>query len=313
MEYVRKQRWANYSSPKCKEYLRNDFSYECAYCKLQEQEVGFVGLDFFEIDHFRPQSLDFPDVHEYHNLYYSCKKCNNEKSNIWDTKLLNPCIDDIFSGCNPAIVGGKKENQYKYIAQNDRGSFYINTFKLNSRTQIHFRKAREKHQNNIRKINTLIDEILLKFQNNVDLHNFEELKCQLEKLRNLKQIELDKLPKDEMFEKAEEYLNNKDIENSLVFEEYNMDLKIKINDSTYYCELLIDNSAEEKTEYRKNLSIEKLTTWFEKLKSNFGILFYYPKINRMYFYPVSNKIALSDISDANQSKQIKIGDEYLIL
>ena len=47
MEYVRKQRWANYSSPKCKEYLRNDFSHECAYCKLQEQEVGVVGLDFF--------------------------------------------------------------------------------------------------------------------------------------------------------------------------------------------------------------------------------------------------------------------------
>ena len=23
MEYIRKQRWANYSSPKCKEYLRN--------------------------------------------------------------------------------------------------------------------------------------------------------------------------------------------------------------------------------------------------------------------------------------------------
>ena len=47
MEYIRKKRWANYSSPKCKEYLRNDFSHECAYCKLQEQEVGIVGLDFF--------------------------------------------------------------------------------------------------------------------------------------------------------------------------------------------------------------------------------------------------------------------------
>lgn len=58
MEYIRKQRWANYLSPKCKEYLRNDFSHECAYCKLQEQEVGIVGLDFFEIDHFKPQSLN---------------------------------------------------------------------------------------------------------------------------------------------------------------------------------------------------------------------------------------------------------------
>lgn len=313
MEYVRKQRWANYSSPKCKEYLRNDFFHKCAYCKLQEQEVGMVGLDFFEIDHFKPQVLNLPDTHKYNNLYYSCKKCNNEKSDIWDTKLLDPCIDDIFSGSNPAIVGGNKENQYKYIAQNDRGEFYINTFKLNSRTQIRFRKARENHQNNIYKINALIDEILLKFQGSIELYDLEGLICQLDDLRNLKQVELDKLPKDEMFERAEEYLNDKGIENSLVLEEYNMDIKIKINDSTYLCELLVDNSVEEKTEYKKNLSIEKLNTWFEKLKCSFGILFYYPKINRMYFYPVSDKMALSDISNANKSKQIKIGDEHLIL
>ncbi len=47
MEYIRKQRWANYLSPKCKEYLRNDFSHECAYCKLQEQEVGIVGRPLY--------------------------------------------------------------------------------------------------------------------------------------------------------------------------------------------------------------------------------------------------------------------------
>lgn len=62
----------------------------------------------FEIDHFKPQSLNLPDTHKYHNLYYSCEKCNNEKSDIWDTKLLDPCTDDIFSGINPAIIGGKK-------------------------------------------------------------------------------------------------------------------------------------------------------------------------------------------------------------
>lgn len=175
MEYIRKQRWANYLSPKCKEYLRNDFSHECAYCKLQEQEVGIVGLDFFEIDHFKPQSLNLPDTHKYHNLYYSCEKCNNEKSDIWDTKLLDPCTDDIFSGINPAIIGGKKENHYKYIAKNDRGTFYINTFKLNSRTQIRFRKARENHENSLHTINTLIDEILLKFQHNAELHDLKDL------------------------------------------------------------------------------------------------------------------------------------------
>lgn len=300
-----------WKSPKCKEYLRNDFSHECAYCKLQEQEVGIVGLDFFEIDHFKPQSLNLPDTHKYHNLYYSCERCNNEKSDIWDTKLLAPCTDDIFSGINSAIIGGKKENHYKYIAKNDRGTFYINTFKLNSRTQIRFRKARENHENSLHMINTLIDEILLKFQHNAELHDLKDLIFQLDNLRHLKQQELDKLPKDEMFEKAEEYLNDKGIENSLVFEEYNMDFKMKFNGSTYYCELLVDNSLEEKTEYRKNISVEKLTR-FEKLNSNFGILFYYPRINRMYFYPVSNNMTLPEITDGKKIRQIKINDKCLL-
>lgn len=312
MEYVRKQRWANYSSPKCKEYLRNDFSHECAYCKLQEQEVGLVGLDFFEIDHFKPQTLKLPDTHKYNNLYYSCKKCNNEKSDIWDLKLLDPCVDNIFSGNDPAIVGGKKEDEYKYTARNDRGTFYINTFKLNSRTQIRFRKARDNHQNSIHMINTLIDEIFLKFQSNAELYDLKDLICKLDNLKNLKQIELGKLPRDEMFERAEEYLNDKGIENMFVFEEYNMDIKIRIDDNTYYCELIIDNSMEEKAEYRKNLSIEKLNIWFEKLKSNFGVLFYYPKIDRMYFYPVSDKIALSDVSGPNKLMQIKIDENCFI-
>lgn len=118
--------------------------------------------------------------------------------------------------------------------------------------------------------------------------------------------------KDEMFEKAEEYLNDKGIENSLVFEEYNMDFKMKFNGSTYYCELLVDNSLEEKTEYRKNISVEKLTTWFEKLNSNFGILFYYPRINRMYFYPVSNNMTLPEITDGKKIRQIKINDKCLL-
>lgn len=312
MEYVRKYRWANYSSSKCKEYLRNDFSHECAYCKLQEQEVGVVGFDFFEIDHFKPQRLNLPDMHQYNNLYYSCAKCNNEKSDIWDEKLLDPCVDDIFSGSDPAIVGGSKENQYKYVAKNERGIFYINTFKLNSRAQIRFRKSRENHQNNIRTINTLIDEILLKFQNNTELHDLADLISQLDNLRDMKQQELNQLPRNEMFEKAEKYLNDRGIENSFVFEEYNMDIKIKIHDSTYYCELIVDNSVNEKTEYRKNISIEKLNFWFKKLKSNFGILFYYPKINRMYFYPVSDNMILSDIQDINKLKQIKIDMNYLI-
>lgn len=311
MEYVRKYRWANYLTPKCKEYLRNDFSHECAYCKLQEQEVGIAGQYIFEIDHFKPQRLKLPDVHQYHNLYYACSKCNKEKSDIWDEKLLDPCVDDIFSGDNPAIIEGTQENQYKYTAQNDRGEFYINTFKLNSRAQIRIRKARENHQKNIYTINTLIDEILMKSQNNEKLQDLGDLVSQLNILKNLHSQEMT-FPKDELFVKAEEYLTARKIESRWVFEEYNMDMKLKINDDTYYCELIVDDSEQERTEYRKNLSMEKLRVWFQKLKCNFGVLFYFPKVNRMYFYAVSNNLDLLGSSRAIKSKQIKINDGHLI-
>lgn len=312
MEYIRKQRWANYLNFKCKEYLRNDFSHECAYCRLQEQEVGVVALEFFEIDHFRPQSLNLADTHEYYNLYYCCQKCNREKSDIWNENLLDPCADDIFSGNHPAITGGTKEYQYKYIANNDKGKFYIDTFKLNSRRQISFRKEREEHQNKIHTINTLIDQILSKVEHNRESYDLDLISL-LEELRCLKQRELNKLPKDEIFEKVEKYLNDRNIENSLIFEEYNMDIKIKINQDMYRCELLVDNSTEEKTEYRKNISMEKLITWFKNLTSNFGILLYYPQINRMFFYPVSKKIKLSEISTQKRLKQIKINTNHLII
>lgn len=310
MEYVRKYRWASYSSPKCREYLRNDFSHECAYCKLHEREVGVVGVDFFEIDHFKPQSLNLPDMHHYKNLYYSCAKCNHEKSNIWDIKLLDPCDDDIFSGSDPAIVGGSKEDQYKYIARNERGTFYIDTFKLNSRVQIHFRRSREEHENNLHMINTLIDEIQLKIRKIPELHDLAYLFSLLDIVKNQNQQELHK---NEMFEKAEKYLNDRGIENSLVFKEYNMDVKIKIHDSTYYCELIVDNSEDEKTVYRKDIDGEKLRIWFERLRPNFGILFYYPQINRMYFYPVSDHMTLSDTQNINKFKQIKIDSDHLIV
>lgn len=312
MEYVRKRRWANYGTLKCKEYLRNDFSHECAYCKLQEQEVGLVCSDYFEIDHFKPKSIKCDDTHKYNNLYYSCQKCNNEKSDTWSNKLLDPCNDDIFSGNSPAIVGGTKDNQHKYIAQNEQGSFYINTFKLNSRHQIRIRKMRAEHQNNIFIIDALIDEILLKFREKAELQDLSELIDKLDELRIIKQQKLSTLPKDEMFEKAESYLNEHEIENCLVFEEYNMDMKIKVNGITYYCELLVDDSNIEKSEYKKNLNIEKVRTWFNVLKSNFGVLYYFPNINRMYFFPVSNKFSLSDISNTELSKQIKINGDCII-
>lgn len=312
MEYVRRQRWAKYGSSKCKEYLRNDFSYECAYCKLQEYEAGLIGADYFEIDHFKPQSLSLSDIHEYHNLYYACKKCNSEKSDTYDDQLLDPCVDDIFGGDTPAIVGGTEESKYKYIATNDKGVFYINTFKLNSRSRINIRKRRIKHQNDIRIIDALINEVVSKIKNNEGLQDMEELVEKLDELRIARQKETDKYPKGDLFEKVEEYLNDHGIENSIIFDEHNMDIQVKINNNTYCCEVLFDDSSDYRAEYRKKLNMEKVRVWFEAQKSDFGVLYYYPKLNRMYFYPISDELTLEDVLLTKQVKQIKINDENLV-
>ena len=315
MEYQRKFRWANYETPKCKEYLRNDFSHECAYFKLQEKEVGLIDANYFEIDHFRPQSDDAQSFnpHVYSNLYYACEKCNGEKSDNWSEVLLDPCKDDVFSGIYPPIIGGYNEDTlYKYIAQDERGSYYIDTFKLNSRHHIRIRKRRINRQNNIHQIDALTDEILHKFESKKNLANLDQLIKQLDNLRLSKKEELPNLSKDEKFESVEDYLTLRDIKNSIVLEEYNMDIKIKIEEVSYYCELVVDKSDTDNEVKLKFLDTEKLTTWFEKLKYQFGMLYYYPKLDKLYFYPISKLMTKSDLSDFGSKKQIQLTDKDLI-
>lgn len=315
MEYQRKFRWANYETPKCKEYLRNDFSHECAYCKLQEKEVGLIDANYFEIDHFRPQSkgdLSF-NPHVYSNLYYACEKCNGEKSDKWSEELLDPCKDDVFSGRCPPITGGYKEDTlYRYIAQDERGSYYIDTFKLNSRHHIRIRKRRINRENNIHQINNLTDEILQKFESKKNLANLDQLIKQLDDLRLSKKEELSNLSKDEKFQLVEEYLTLRNIKNSIVLEEYNMDFKIKIEEVSYYCEVVVDNSEADNEVKRKFLDTEKLTIWFENLRYQFGVLYYYPKIEKLYFFPISKLMTKSDLSDFGSKKQICLTEKYLI-
>ncbi|MFT3952299.1 MAG: HNH endonuclease signature motif containing protein [Oscillospiraceae bacterium] len=62
-------------------YLKNDFSNRCAYCNLHENQI----TTSFEIDHFIPRDIFKvirPDLEtDYKNLVFSCKKCNDAKSN----------------------------------------------------------------------------------------------------------------------------------------------------------------------------------------------------------------------------------------
>lgn len=315
MEYQRKNRWANYWNPKCKVYLRNDFSHECAYCKIQEKELGLADTKFFEIDHFKPQANEDASsyVHEYNNLYYSCLECNSKKNNIWNETLPDPCNDNIFFGEGHLIEGGySPEELYKYDSADARGWLYINTFQLNSKYQINVRKRRILRNNSIREIDVLMDDILHKFSTKKNADNLSSLISKIDELRSAKIQELSKLSCDENFEAVRDYLFRRNIKNEVIFEEHNIDIKIKLDEESYYCELLIDNSEEDLAEKIKYLDIEKISVWFEKVPNKFGILFYYSKLDKLYFYPISKLIEKKDVADFKSKKQIKLTAENLI-
>ena len=228
--------------------------------------------------------------------------------------MLDPCKDDVFSGKEPPVVGGYDSvTLYKYFGQNDKGNYYINTFKLNSRHHVRIRKQRINRQNNIRQIDELMNEILHKFKSKKGIQDLEQLINHLDQLRQSKKNELAYLSKDENFEAIENYLSSRAIKNSIVFEEYNMDIKIKIENVSYYCELLVDYSDVDSEEKIKYLDTEKLAVWFEKLQYEFGILFYYPNLDKLYFYPISTLIAKEEVEGFKSKKQIKLTSNELII
>ena len=80
--------------------LRSDFQYRSAYCLTKEYSLG--GETNFTIDHYYPRGGKYgrPDLAEvYENLYWTCRECNENKSEYWPSpdeellgfKWINPC------------------------------------------------------------------------------------------------------------------------------------------------------------------------------------------------------------------------------
>jgi hypothetical protein len=82
-----RRRYRHYRS--YREQLRRDFRYRCAYCLTHEGHNGWDAN--YCIDHFRPRKGAFgrPDLeHEYTNLYWACRECNEIKGDIWPDEAL---------------------------------------------------------------------------------------------------------------------------------------------------------------------------------------------------------------------------------
>jgi hypothetical protein len=76
-------------------WLRDEFTFRCAYCLKREQWGHETGE--FDIDHFQPQRLR-PDLSaDYENLVYACRRCNSAKS---DSAVSDP----FFVMCRTRVV-----------------------------------------------------------------------------------------------------------------------------------------------------------------------------------------------------------------
>jgi hypothetical protein len=57
-------------------WIRDDFSYRCAYCLIRET----LQTDPFELEHIEPQISSVGKINNYNNLVYSCRRCNGIKN-----------------------------------------------------------------------------------------------------------------------------------------------------------------------------------------------------------------------------------------
>ena len=99
------------------------FKYCCAYC-----EGDYTGTSYPQIDHFKPKSLYPTLMFDYSNMNLACERCNNEKYNKYDEKLINPTID------NPEEHLKYQGNKLYFL--DERGKITINILDLNSNDRI---------------------------------------------------------------------------------------------------------------------------------------------------------------------------------
>lgn len=287
MVYIRKKHWVTYHSDKCKMYLRNDFNFECAYCRMKEKD-NIMGEQVFEKDHFvsRFSNVNW-NVDRYDNMVYSCCKCNGTKSDKNIKMLLDPCKDDIYDGEHLHIRKLGVEDHYKLNAVTPQGQQFIDDLKLNSRF---YRKMRQKQEEGD-EIRKSISQLL---QKNTDLQLSGMGMIIKSYLENETLADEDKGSDDfrcgiseagEAVYAVLKKLKDKGIKYTLLLTDNDLDVSLEYGGNTYYCEIRINNYEGFKKRGPK-VEREKKKEW-RKMGSLCGILYYYSKqeIMELYIYP----------------------------
>lgn len=285
MAYIRKRHWVTYHSKKCKMYLRNDFNFECAYCRMKEKD-NVMGEQLFEKDHFVPrQSKAEWDVDAYHNMIYSCCKCNGTKSDQNIEMVLNPCKDDIYEGEHPHILRLGAKDHYKLQAVTAQGQQFIDSLKLNSRFYRKMRQAQAQNEEIRKKIYQLLNEYaklpfsesdrnMKAYLKNGTLTDEEddEFRCGISEAG------------EDVYEVLEK-LKEKGIKYQLLFTDNDLDVSMEYCGNIYYCEIRVTDYAGTKKR-GPVVEREKIKEW-QKTGMACGVLYYYKELNiiELYIYP----------------------------
>lgn len=290
MDYKRKKRWVKYNHIKCKMYLRNDFHFECAYCRMREQDAGIWGEECFEKDHFvASASGTDSNLDSYDNMIYACSKCNGTKSDMNTELLLNPCKDDIYSGTHPHVKNLGKSGHYQLSGNTAEGRQYIKSLQLNSKFYREMRERQEQARRDDYELECLINEI------SVDSDVSEDL---LQRLRVLvcnnyliptgrRQDVVFRCGHSKAglaFREVLDILDNLSVPYELLFAENDIDIKVQYNDKDYLCEIILNDSAEMPV---RNIRMKKVQRekWMAEA-AEYGVMYYYMKSGRLEFYSI---------------------------
>ncbi len=287
MDYKRTRHWAKYDSDKCKMYLRNDFHFECAYCRMREQDNA-AGEKIFEKDHFISKKTESrQDLNDYDNMVYACCVCNGTKTDQNINLILDPCKDDIYGGESPHIETLGMEGQYRLHALTCKGQMFIDSLQLNSRF---YRKMRRKQAENLElrnAIRALLEdikadeqpEVAVKLESMLEMdgyqdENSDEFRCGISKAG------------EELYSVLKK-LDEKQIEYQLLFDDYDLDVMIRFHGTTYYCEV---KSSRYTGQNRRGPHVEeeKKERWLST-GHTCGILYYYKNMDRLELYVCSDE------------------------
>jgi len=121
------QGYADYKS--YKPWLRDEFTFRCAYCWVRERFIP-SGHRYFGVDHIIPQSTDPSRVCDYENLSYACEWCNSVRQDV-------PLALDPFSDTFSDHLLVKQDGALEPLTP--RGHAHIQLFRLDRPEPTQFR------------------------------------------------------------------------------------------------------------------------------------------------------------------------------